>query len=376
MPITWSAAGKLATLGPAVDPLVEIVTDLAERPVSVTSLGATRDFALFGGRVEYDASTGETGRLHLAHVSLPFEGEERIYRHVDALGNVSFTTDENGLVTSHRRYHSFGLDRIYGGGSFSENDPRGFAGGIELQHGGVGTGLVVLGARVLDSDVGRFLSRDPFFDLLNAYTYAYGNPVQYQDRSGRIAAPKGAENQAAALEHQATKLDADAAQAQFEARVLGSVAGGMLALSKKLAPHEPRAAAIAAGLAVGVGALAAARETQAAAYQSDAAKLRLRAAELSAATEGGSGGGGGGGFDEFLIPFDYEAPPPIGWEGPCGPTHAMVEGGSLRMGWLLLTLAVVLSLLRPSAIRSRTRKSDRGREICDPEPARAGDGVR
>jgi RHS repeat-associated protein len=103
---------------------------------------------------------------------------------------VGLTTDETGTVTSHRRYHPFGLDRVYGGESFGEDDPHGFVGGIELRHDGMETGLVVLGARVLDSDVGRFLSQDPVFQWVYQYTYAQGNPVDWVDLEGRHPVPK------------------------------------------------------------------------------------------------------------------------------------------------------------------------------------------
>jgi len=44
-----------------------------------------------------------------------------------------------------------------------------------------------LGARVYDPKIGRFLSPDPVFDLVNQFTYTLGNPIRYWDPDGQRA---------------------------------------------------------------------------------------------------------------------------------------------------------------------------------------------
>ena len=56
----------------------------------------------------------------------------------------------------------------------------GFAGGVAAQD----LSLSVNGARVLDTDTGRFLSPDPLLHVLNQVTYAVGNPIFFEDRNG------------------------------------------------------------------------------------------------------------------------------------------------------------------------------------------------
>lgn len=186
LPIAWTAGGRLARLGPAASPVLEIIWDASDRPVAVEVLGERREFVLFGGRVEYDAGTGAVGWLQLGEVSLPFEGDARRYRHGDANLNVSFVSDASGAVVSHRRYAPFGVDAVWGEDAFTGGDLAGFVGGTELP----GTGLTLLGVRVLDADVGRFLSPDPAWNPINDYTYASGNPVFFWDPDGRDAQAK------------------------------------------------------------------------------------------------------------------------------------------------------------------------------------------
>ena len=194
--------------------------------------------------MEYDPVTQALGELHLDHVSLPFVGDERRFRHFDSLGNVSFVTDEFAAVTSHRRYHPFGVDEVYGDDDFQQGEVRGFVGGIGLRHNGVDTGLVVLGARVLDSDVGRFLSRDPVLQLTNQYTYAEGNPVERIDADGRHPEPKsGGGSSSPDL---ATQLHGFAVWTRV-------VASGTALTAFMLAAEGEPGAALAAGVGLGFG---------------------------------------------------------------------------------------------------------------------------
>jgi RHS repeat-associated protein len=170
VPITWTATGRMSSCGP-----VEIEWDMLDRLVSLTVGGVTRDFSLYGGRVESDPETGSLGALDLGEVSVPFGSTERSYRHFDFRGNVSFVSNESGEIVNHYRYHPYGVDAVLGSGG---NEVT-FVGRSEIGP------LMLLGARMYDPVVGRFISPDPVFSLLNQYSYTLGNPVWFSDPDGR-----------------------------------------------------------------------------------------------------------------------------------------------------------------------------------------------
>jgi RHS repeat-associated protein len=183
-PMTWTATGRLASFGP-----VSIAWDVADRPISISVAGVTRDFSRFGGAVELDPGTGEIGSIDLGIASVSFASGSRLYRHTDFRGNVSFVSDEAGDIVAHYRYSAYGLDAVFG----PSQDSRRFAGTFEL-----GDGLVLAGARIYDAFAGRFLSQDPVFNELNQYAYTLGNPAQFWD-------PDGAHQTVAQAESQFTK---------------------------------------------------------------------------------------------------------------------------------------------------------------------------
>jgi RHS repeat-associated protein len=197
-PITWTAAGRLASYDD-----IAIEWDMRGRPVSSTVAGVTREFVFFGGAVDSDPDTGALGALDLGVVVLPFEASGRLYRHRDFRGNVSFASDDGGAVVAHYQYSAYGVEAAFG----PTADARTFAGGREIGE------LTILGARAYDPAVGRFLSPDPVFQLLNPYSYTLGNPVFYWD-------PDGAHQSVAAAE----LAHADAKEGVWEAAAGFSVA--------------------------------------------------------------------------------------------------------------------------------------------------------
>ncbi|MFE9442732.1 RHS repeat-associated core domain-containing protein [Streptomyces sp. NPDC006602] len=87
-----------------------------------------------------------------------------------------------GVVTR-RRYLPFGEQR--GSTALPEGLDRGFVGKSEDDS----TGLSLLGARLYDPGLGRFLSPDPLAtpylpQSLNGYSYSVNNPIAYSDPSG------------------------------------------------------------------------------------------------------------------------------------------------------------------------------------------------
>ncbi|MEW2130137.1 RHS repeat-associated core domain-containing protein [Streptomyces sp. NPDC005435] len=115
----------------------------------------------------------------------------------DTQASTSLLITMGGVITR-RRYTPFGQSRATGGDLPAGLD-RGFLGDSEDDS----TGLSVLGARMYDASLGRFISPDaittPYLPQnLNAYSYAINNPVAFTDPSGLcfadvcgVGTPKG-----------------------------------------------------------------------------------------------------------------------------------------------------------------------------------------
>jgi RHS repeat-associated protein len=128
---------------------------------------------VFGGRVQADAS-GAPLAIDLGEVVVGLGGQHR-YRHLDFRGNVKWVSDQAGRVVAHYRYAPFGLDAVFG----AADDPVRFVARPEIGE------LMLLGERVYDPAVGRFLSPDPLFQIVNQFAYTLGNPVWFSDPDGK-----------------------------------------------------------------------------------------------------------------------------------------------------------------------------------------------
>jgi len=347
VPITWTATGRIASFGP-----VAFEWDMSGRPVRLTLGELTRDLALFGGRVERDPGTGAAAAVDLGAVSIQLGSGGRTYRHRDFRGNVSFVSGDSGEVSTHYRYSPYGLDAVFGSG----DDAIRFAGGAEAG------GLVILGARIYDPSVGRFLSPDSVFQALNQYTYTFGNPVFYWD-------PDGTSPSLAQLEQ---------AHADAVADVQGAMATLALALAGAVAMTT---AGGPIGAAVGGGALVlAARDLMVKLERADRAARALEAARAAGGVNrvgpvGGGvvsglpnfGGGGGGARniapsrrppryeDAIPGPFTGMAPagPPIPSLG-CAPTEFTAVPAR---SWVLAALVLLQLVLGALVLRERRFKS-------------------
>jgi RHS repeat-associated protein len=172
--IEWTASGQMA----AYDGY-EAEWDMLGRPLRITdtnsSPGVVRDWSRWGGRIEVDGD-GFMVALDLGEVALGFDGARR-YRHFDFRGNVSFISDDGGTIATLYAYSPYGVNAVLGDGS----DTPSFAGRSELGP------FMLLGARMYDPLVGRFISPDPVFNLMNQYTYTLGNPIWFWDPDGRAS---------------------------------------------------------------------------------------------------------------------------------------------------------------------------------------------
>lgn len=110
-----------------------------------------------------------------------------VYAHGDGRGNRVFTGDGGAIVQS-ATYGTFGQTSATASGtSVTQTD--------DLWNGGDNfpeVGVVMLGPRAYDPELGRFLQRDPLAVVLRAstaspYSFAYSNPVDFADPSGLIS---------------------------------------------------------------------------------------------------------------------------------------------------------------------------------------------
>ncbi len=167
-PITWTATGRMASYGDDV----ELEWDMQGRLLASRVEGVEASFQ-FGGRVRADAA-GVPTSIDLGEVRIGLGDDTHLYRHFDVRDNVKFVTDDAGEVVSHYRYSAYGLDQVLG----ADDDPVRFVGRAQIGE------LMILGFRIYDPAVGRFLSPDPILQVVNQYAYALGNPVLFQDPDG------------------------------------------------------------------------------------------------------------------------------------------------------------------------------------------------
>lgn len=140
------------------------------------------------------------GDLLVAAVIKPPTGPQRIqYVHQDHLGSTSVVTDETGRVVEQVTYKPFGevhrreiRDPNTGQLITADLSPSVTPFGFTGQRLDSSTGLHYYGSRYYDAQLGRFLQPDPFVQyagdpqLLNRYSYARNNPVNFVDPSGNF----------------------------------------------------------------------------------------------------------------------------------------------------------------------------------------------
>jgi RHS repeat-associated protein len=116
---------------------------------------------------------------------LPFEEvsseETPTYLHHDQLGSTRLLTNSSGEAVGTFTYGAYGALSASTG---TQTTPLGFAG----QYTDAQSGLIYMRARMYDPATGQFLTRDPL-EMLSGqpYAYAFDNPVNATDPSGRFA---------------------------------------------------------------------------------------------------------------------------------------------------------------------------------------------
>lgn len=96
--------------------------------------------------------------------------------HTDRMGSVTHTTSSNQAVQDSRVYSAFGLPSV-------GNSSQGYAATWGYLEDGE-TQLKLLGHRLYDPSLGRFLVRDPIGDGLNWFAYCDNDPLNLVDPEG------------------------------------------------------------------------------------------------------------------------------------------------------------------------------------------------
>jgi RHS repeat-associated protein len=130
----------------------------------------------------------EPGGSLIARVH-PTEGIR--YYHFDELGSTRLLTDGSGNVTDKYAYDAYGSLLAHDRSAGSVSQPYQYVGqlGYYAHYMEPDFGLLQLGVRFYDAEVGRFTQRDPVGDAMNAYVYSDDCPVTHVDPSGRISVP-------------------------------------------------------------------------------------------------------------------------------------------------------------------------------------------
>ncbi len=113
----------------------------------------------------------------------------RCFYHFDEQGNTTMLTNEEGSITDTYAITPFGESVTHQG---ETDNPFTFQGAFGVMQEG-STGTYAMRARHYDSRSGRFLTPDPVPSLdprnLNRYQYAFNNPLQFTDPTGRSPEP-------------------------------------------------------------------------------------------------------------------------------------------------------------------------------------------
>jgi RHS repeat-associated protein len=143
-----------------------------------------------GGTLMEDSVSGGTGAVYTPGFAQRSGTENRFF-HEDWLGSTRATTNlQTGAVKGTHQWDAFGQRSATGSGEFQGSSFMWGGGwGYETEDAGrfdKGLGLVLMGQRYYDPEVGRFISADPIglAGGFNQYAYCDNDPVNAVDPTG------------------------------------------------------------------------------------------------------------------------------------------------------------------------------------------------
>ncbi len=131
-------------------------------------------------------SQAQTFTYLMGHQLLGFEKSDgsMFYFLSDALSTVRDVVDSDGGIVASYEFSEYG-QRISSSESGASSEKT-FVGGLSVQDEVADTGLMLMGHRFYEPEVGRFLNRDPigFRGGLNLFEYAGSRPISRVDHTG------------------------------------------------------------------------------------------------------------------------------------------------------------------------------------------------
>ena len=152
-------------------------------------------YASNNGNLQIESTDFAGGRINLAQTGSMASGTNNTgstltqaihYFHTDHLGSIRAVTDNSGSIIEQNAYYPFGSRHTFGN-TYAQTTNRFKFNGKEEQTTG-NLNYLDYGARMYDSNIGRWMVQDPLAEKYYAYSpynYCVNNPVMFVDPEGK-----------------------------------------------------------------------------------------------------------------------------------------------------------------------------------------------
>ena len=187
----WDQDDRLRQVSSGAASLFSATYDGNGTRLSRTDSLSTRSFQYAGDTLFRETGAPGGDITHTPGVGVRSGVADRTF-HNDWLGSARYTTDATAATTGRYAWDAYGQRSWTGNGEYSPGSMQwGAAWGYQTEPAtasDAGVGLVLMGQRYYDPEVGRFMSEDPIGVAggLNRYSYCWNNPVSLVDRDGRF----------------------------------------------------------------------------------------------------------------------------------------------------------------------------------------------